>query len=141
MNWKEEAVDKLKKYRLMVNAVQSIPQELERLTMESLLLQSGTGRLGGKNQRSQEDRLMNNLVRRGALEHQYSCAENWLSVTDRAMALLTDQERQTLTGLYIDGLEATTVCRGMGMERSNLYRHRDEALRKLTLALYGALES
>ena len=141
MNWKEEAVEKLKNYRFMRNATESIPQELEQLRAEAWAVQTGIGKLGGANIRSQEDRLMNNMVRRGDLEVQFQRAENWVRVTDSALAQLTDQERQMLTQMYIDGMDVMTVCRKMGVERSSLYRCRDVALRKLTLALYGAMES
>ena len=33
------------------------------------------------------------------------------------------------------------LCEELGMERSSVYRHRDKALSKFTLSLYGAQES
>lgn len=142
MNWKDEAVEKLRRYPVMVNAVQTIPKELEWLTEEARSLQAvrmGTG--GVRNLRAQENRLMDNLVRRQELERLHSQAQMWVELTTDAMGKLTEQERELLSLLYMQSKDVSTVCRALGVERSTLYRNRDTALKKLTLALYGALES
>ena len=63
----------------------------------------------------------------------------WVDVTDHALDCLDDQSRQLLHFMYVTGQwgSATQVAREMGIERSSVYRRRDEALRKFTVALYG----
>ena len=142
MNWKEEAIDKLRRYPVMVSAVQTIPRELERLEMEARALQSGAAGKGpGRNLRAQENRLMDNLVRRQELLRLQDNAESWVAVTGQGLSGLNEQEQKLLRLLYVEGANVQQVCMAMGVERSSLYRQRDAALKKLTLAMYGALES
>ena len=141
MTWKEEAAEKLRKLPVMVQATELIPRELARLELEARALQSGTGKLGGRNLRAQENRLLDNMIRRRELQDLCSSAESWVAITDSALGRLTPREKTLLTRLYVEGADVVSVCRELEIERSSLYRHRDAALRKLTLALYGALES
>lgn len=143
MNWKEEAVQKLRRYRLMANSAQAIPRELERLAGEARTLHAapfgGGGAMG--NMRSYEDRLLDNLTQRQELEQQLERVESWVQITQQALEQLEPREQTVLRRLYMEGAEASAVGREIGLERSSLYRLRDEALRKLTIAMYGGLES
>lgn len=140
MNWKQETIDKLEKYRAMTHAVKSIPLELFSLNKEAQAVQSRRPR-NPQAQKAQQERLMDLMVKRQELEQCLSNAECWTQITADAMAQLTDQERSLLTMLYIDKVDPRMVCMQKNLDRSSLYRHRDAALKKLTLALYGALES
>lgn len=142
MNWKEETMDRLRRYPAMRNSLEAIPRELERLTEEAQGIKSmRLGVVGNRTIRARENRLLDNLVRRQELEMQLHRAGGWVEDTDDALELLTAQEQKILRRLYMEQADATAVCRELGMERSSLYRYRDEALRKLTLALYGGMES
>lgn len=142
MNWKEETMDRLRRYPAMRNSLEAIPRELERLTEEAQGIKSmRLGVVGNRTIRARENRLLDNLVRRQELEMQLHRAGGWVEDTDDALELLTAQEQKILRRLYMEEADATAVCRELGMERSSLYRYRDEALRKLTLALYGGMES
>lgn len=142
MNWKEETMDRLRRYPAMRNSLEAIPRELERLTEEAQGIKSmRLGVVGNRTIRARENRLLDNLVRRQELEMQLHRSSGWVEDTDDALELLTAQEQKILRRLYMEQADATAVCRELGMERSSLYRYRDEALRKLTLALYGGMES
>lgn len=141
MNWKAEAVEKLRRFPLMRQATQSIPKELERLEQEARSLQAGNAKLGAMNVRSQENMLLENMIRRRELEELCASAESWVAVTAGAIGQLTAQEEKLLTRLYVEEADVEQVCGELQLERSSLYRHREAALKKLTLALYGALES
>ena len=143
MNWKEEAVEKLRRYRLMANSAQAIPRELERLVGEAQMLRAAPfgGGGGRRNVRSHEDRLLDNLTQRQELAAQLEQVESWVQFTGQALEQLDAQEQEILRRLYIEGADVTAVSRELGMERSGLYRMRDEALKKLTLAMYGGMES
>lgn len=142
MNWREETMERLRRYPAMRNSLEAIPRELERLTEEAQGLKSmKLGVVSSRKQRAQENRLLDNLVRRQELELQLHRSSGWVEDTDDALELLTPQEQKILRRLYMEEADATSVCRELGMERSSLYRYRDGALRKLTLALYGGMES
>lgn len=72
MNWKHEAIEKLKEYEARVKSVKTIPNEIKRLELDALRIRSATGdgtpvRGGGS---AREDMLLSNIVHREELERQ-----------------------------------------------------------------------
>ena len=141
MNWREEAAGRLENYRHMKNAASSIRKEIKRLEMEAASLKGSSadrvcvpGTAGRR-----EDRLLNNLVRRQELEDSLEQVRLWVDATDGALATLHSEEHQLLDRIYIRGDwgNVTELAQELGMERSTIYRKRDDALRKFTVALYG----
>ena len=142
MNWREEVTDKLRRYPTMASAAKSIPLELKSLEQEASALQSAqAGHSGVRRVRAYEDRLMNIMVKQQELEALLDSVESWLKVMDTALQKLPDWEYRVLELLHIQQNSAAQVCKELGMERSSLYRHRDIALKDLTLIMYGVLES
>ena len=70
MNWKEEAVEKLRKYDAMRQAEQNLPQEITRLEEAAGALRSAgfDASVATSNRRGQEDALLNNMVQRQELQ-------------------------------------------------------------------------
>lgn len=145
MNWKEEAKEKLRRYSMMKAATISIPEELERLEMD---IQSVRGvRTDGIHVKSSggdlEDVMLGNIVLRQELSRNLKQSQIWVTVTVRALGVLTEEERSILHRLYIyperGGLER--LRNELGCRNSTVYRKRDNALRKFTIALYGAEET
>ncbi len=145
MNWKEEAVDKLRKYGAMRLACQNIPEELRRLEIAAQSIrsagtdsphvrQSGTG---------QEERILSNIVQRQELCWALDNAKSWVRTTDRALSALNPEEKLVLHRLFIAPEKGAVdrLCEELGGEQSSAYRRRDRSLRSFTLALYGNLES
>lgn len=145
MNWKTEAVEKLRRYEAMQRSIVNIPQELRRLEAESTALKSGLAARpsGSRNIRRREDFLMDNLVARQQLQWSLDQAQNWTQTVGRALSTLAPEEQLILQQLYIlphtGALEQ--LCEKLGVEKSSVYRRRDKALQKFTLGLYGAEES
>lgn len=142
MNWKSEAMEKLRRYDAMRQAAVNLPEEIARLELAARSLKGAnldaTSVKGGGNRR--EDALLSNMVCRQELQWSLEQAKSWLKTADRAMGTLTPEERLVLTRLYIypekGGVDR--LCGELGVEQSSVYRRRDTALRKFTLALYGA---
>lgn len=145
MNWQTEAVEKLRRYDAMCRAVRNLPVELERLEAEYTALGSGLRihTMGHRDARSQEDRLMDNLMTRQQLKWSLEQALSWTEVVNNALSALEPEERMILHRLYIlpqtGALEQLTEK--LGVEKTSIYRRRDKALHKFTLSLYGAQES
>ena len=141
MNWKTEAKEKLCRYDAMRLATINIPQEIQRLEIDAQSIRSartdGTPVRGGGSKR--EDAMLNNILHRQELAWTLEQAQAWLRITDRALTALNGQEKLILTRLYIypekGGLER--LCKELDMETSSVYRHRDQALKRFTMALYG----
>ena len=145
MNWKVEAMEKLRRYDAMCRARENLPLEMKRLEAEYTAISSGmTDRIGGgTNVRSREDRMLNNVMARQQIAWLLDQARSWTDLVDRALSALSSEEQRILRQLYIlpqsGALEQ--LVEELGMERSSVYRHRDKALSKFTLNLYGAQES
>ena len=142
MNWKQEAIEHLQKYDAMVQAMENIPTELARLEQASC----GIGGVTTDSPRVKKstspgnDRLINNLVQRQELTRSYENARLWVDATDKALSVLAPEEKQILLRMYVRPVRGAVseLCTSLGLEQSSVYRRRDNALYRFTLALYGA---
>ena len=103
MNWKHEAMERLHNYSAMVEAVDNIPRELKRLEMDAVSLPASRTDKPRVNSTPAmgEDRLINNLVKRRELAASHENAKIWMEVTNRALSVLSREEKLILTRLYI----------------------------------------
>ena len=145
MNWKHEAVNKLRRYDAMQRATVNLPLEIKRLKAETEGVRSGlqVGFAGGKSSRSKEDALLDNLMKRQQLQWSLDQAQSWTGTVSRALGALEPEEQLILQQLYILPREGAVgqLMERLSVERSTLYRRRDKALKKFTLSLYGGEES
>ena len=145
MQWKNEAMDKLRRYQDMRQALVNIPQEIDRLKADICSLRGATTDTtpvkGGGNRR--EEALINNMVQRQELERTLKQVRQWLSVADRALLTLDTDERLILQRLYLYPQKGAInlLSEELGMEQSSVYRKRDQALHRFTAAIYGFLET
>lgn len=145
MNWKEEAIEKLRRYDAMRQAAVNLPEEIARLEDEACglrgVLPEEAPVMGGGSRR--EDVLLSNMVHRQELEAALRQAKSWLNTADRALAALTPEEKLVLHRFYIypERGSVDRLCGELRVEQSSVYRKREKALHKFTVALYGAVES
>lgn len=130
LNWKAEAVEMLSSYNARVQSLDSLDLQLQRLEQELLAI---------RRVRAEDDWALDNMVKRQELSQARRDARLCIRLTENALGVLTEQERQLLKKLYISPgwgnlreLEIHT-----GLTRSTLYRKCDQALRKFTVALFG----
>ena len=145
MKWKNEAMEKLRRYQTMRQALQNLPEEIERLEEEAKSIRSvpmdmTPVRSGGK---GREEALINNMVQRQELSWSLQQVKHWLYVCERGLRALTDDERLVLQRLYLCPEQGSMdrLCAELGVEQSTVYRRRDEALQRFTIALYGFAET
>lgn len=145
MNWKSEAMEKLRNYDAMVSSLMNIPKEIERLKIAATGIRSarvdGDPVRGGGNRR--EEILMDNMMRRQELQWKLEQAKHWVACTEKALEALTPEETLVLRRMYIYPEKGCLerLCGELGVEQSSIYRKRDKALYRFTLALYGGTES
>ena len=145
MNWKREAVDKLKNYEVHRQALESIPQEIKRLEsvwtgIRSAVTDSTPVSGGGS---TREDVMLSNIVHRDELKQRMKEACLWVSQVDKALSILSDEERLVLDRFYLHPIKGIIddLCDRLNVERSAIYDRRDKALRRFTIALYGVTET
>ena len=144
MDWKREAIDKLRCYAARKNALVSIPQEIRELEDAFAGIRSattdGTPVHGGGS--SREDMLLSNIAHRDELERSLRQAKDTVAIVDSGLAVLDDSERKVLDRFYIHPAQGNVdrLCEELGIEKATVYRRKEFALRKFTIALYGAVE-
>lgn len=138
-------MEKLRRYDAMRQALRNIPEEIDRLKEEAVLLRSSAAETvwvrGGGGHR--EDALINNLIHRQELEKTLRQVKQWLTVADRGFLSLSADERLILRHLYMYPQKGAIerLCSELGLEQSSVYRKRDQALHRFTAAIYGFLET
>ena len=141
MNWKSEAIDRLNKYPAMTMALKNIPIEINRLKLEAESIPSGSpDHIPSRSPAGPRDeRLINNMIHRKELTDAYENAKLWVDTTHNALKVLSPQEETILRRMYLEsgsGVVAN-LCLELGLEQSSIYRHRDQALYRFIMALYG----
>lgn len=145
MDWKKEAAEKLRWHEARKNAVESMREELESLRCQVDRIRSatadGTPVVGGGSRR--EEQMLNRIVKQDALVENLRRTRKTVERVEKALQLLEEDERRILDRFYINPAKGNVekLCREICAEKSTVYRRRDEALRKFTVALYGVTES
>lgn len=145
MDWKREAIDKLKNYEAHREALENIPMEIKRLELSYVGIRSaftdGTPVSGDRDQR--ENVMLSNIVQRNELKRRLKEARLWISMVDKALAVLDDEERLVLDRFYIHRKKGSVgeLCERLNVEQATVYRKRDSALRQFTVAMYGVTET
>lgn len=145
MNCLKEAEEKLRDYNARKNGLQAATEEIARLQAKSTCIRSartdGTPSRGGGNRR--EDALADNISTRCELERARGDNETWLRIVENALRTLDDEERMILDRFYINRHRghAERLAEELCVEKAQVYRKKDKALRHFALALYGVVET
>ena len=144
MNWKFEAIEKLKQYEAKKQSLTSIPEEIARLESAMQSIRSatadGTPVKGGGSGR--EDMMLSNIVHREELERSLEQAQKWVALVDAGLEILNEEERLILDRFYIHPERGNVdrLCGELGVEKSQVYARKDSALHHFTISLYGCSE-
>ncbi len=145
MDWKQEAADKLMQYEARRQSLENIPAEIRRLELDYTSLRSSTADAvpthGNGSRR--EDAMLTNIVRREELARQLESARAWVALTDGGLSALDEEDQLVLDRFFVHRRKGACeqLCEELDREKAQVYRRRDRALRRFTLALYGGLES
>lgn len=146
MDWKMVAVDKLKQYEAKRLSLEIIPREIEEI--ETTMTSIRSARVDGtaiKNSsgNGREAMLLNCIVKKDELKRNLECAKLWISIVEKALSILDQEERVILDRFFIQSerCAADRLAGDLHIEVSTVYRRREKALRKFTIALYGLTES
>ncbi len=118
--WKASAINRLMEYDAMEIAQENLPMELQACQKEP-------------------DEPLNAMAKKGDLTERLAATRRWVEQTTNALGALTPQEQLVLRMLYITPQKGniSRLCELLGCEQATVYRRRDKALEKFTMALYG----
>ena len=145
MDWKQEAAEKLLQYEVRRQSLENIPAEIKRLEQDySALRASVPDSMPARGSGSRrEDAMLTNIVRREELARQLESARAWVALAEGGLAALDEEDRLVLDRFYVHRHKGACerLCEELDREKAQVYRRREKALRRFTLALYGGLES
>jgi len=145
MDWKREAIGKLRDYEPRKQAIRNVKAELAVLE-DDLVNLPGVAtdgiRITGSSGDRESSRLYN-IARRVELERVLKQTRAQLDIVRRALMMLTADERRVLDRFFMRPIPSHVgkLCGELNIERSGVYRLKDRALHRFTIALYGATES
>lgn len=137
--WKLLAIEELETYPAKKEAMTTIPERLREL--ESAFVSIGSPSAdkvavqgGGGN-----DKALNNIAQRDKLSQNLAEVVRFTARVERGLAVLGDDENEILSRCYIHPERGAVerIANARGLDKSTVYRIRDDALRKFTIAMYG----
>lgn len=144
LDWKKCAIEDLRKYEGMQRSLELIPKKIRALEEQAGAMKGA--RLGREPVQGgtshYEDRLISNIAERERLRLNFEAVEKLVGSMDAALATLSPKERRVLELFYIQCRKGHVeqVMEELHVERSEAYRMKDAALKKLTFAMYGILD-
>ena len=145
MDWKPAAIQRLKDYEARRNSIQLITEQLKTLEMQFTSIRAaktdGEPVKGGEGNR-REDMLLSNIVLRDELKANHQIAKREIEITEKGLATLTKEERRILELFYICRPydHVSRLCEELSVEKSEVYRRKNTALDKFTIACYGVVK-
>ena len=145
MDWKSVAIEKLKDYEAKRQALESIPLEIAMVesSMASVRSSRADGTLVKGGGSGYEDRMLGLIVKKQELEDNLDRAQLCVDMVTGALQTLTQDERLILERFYIHPEKgaADRLAGDLNLDVKTVYKRKDAALRKFTIALYGVVES
>ena len=144
MNWKKEAEQRLRNYGIRRQALVTLPQQIARVRSQREDIRSsrtdGTPVSGGGSKR--ESYLVGSIAYQQELERQLREIHTSVAGIEEALGALSQEEQLILDRFYINPLAggAERLCEELNMERSTVYRRKERALQRFTMALFGSAE-
>lgn len=145
MDWKTVAIEKLKQYEDKRQSLETIPLQIAEIesTMTSIRSGSSIAPVSGGKSTGREDMLLSCIVQRDELQRNLECSKLWIEYVDRGLSVLDLEQRRVLERFYITGSRgaAEDLATELMADVKTIYKWKDVALRKFTIALYGCVES
>lgn len=145
MDWKTAAIQRLKDYEARKKSILHISEQIETLELQFTSIRAArtdgepvTGGVGNR----REDALLTNIVLRDELKANKQIATREVELTEKGLAALAPDERRILEAFYISRPydHVSILCGEMNVEKSEIYRRKNVALDKFTIACYGVVK-
>ena len=135
MDWKICAIDDLRRYKQMKVGVLN---SKDRLRLVSQAATSPRSSLSKQNPANNPN-LINAIVEKEKLNSNIKSVEKLLKLIERGLDSLNDEDRTLLEKFYMSDSPAKIrhLSDEFGYEPRSLYRKRERALARFTLAMYG----
>lgn len=143
MIWQEFAIDELKKHLSRQMARLNLEDRISELNSRLTSLGGASNSIPTQGDHSRiEDSRLNAIVLKDELMASFKDVSRAIDRVNRGLGVLDERENKILNSFYIhrmpgyiDKLTEELFC-----EKSTIYRIKDEALYKFTIAMYGVVD-
>lgn len=144
-NWCVFAIQRLRDYEERLTAVENLTEQLESLSDQFTAIRAATTDstpVQGGNENKREQMLISNISMRDELQKNLDMVKSEISITEKGLASLSKSEREILQRFYINRTKGYVqrLCDDLYISKAELYRQKDIALKKFTMACYGIVE-
>ena len=144
MNWANFSIQRLKDYEIRKQAATNITEQIELLEGRFSAIRSATtdGMPMATNTNRREETLIYNISMREELSYNLDFAKREIALTEKGLAVLTEREYKIIDSFFIHRTRnhIQHLCDELYVSKTELYRIKDEALRKFTIAMYGIVD-
>lgn len=145
MNWKQAAVQRLWDYDTRKESTKILKEQIDVLEMQFTSIRAARTDgepVSGNAGNHREDAMIANICRRDELTANLNVATREVELTEKGLSVLTEEEKTILDVFYIARPydHVLMLAEMFNVEKSEIYRRKDEALRKFTIAMYGVVE-
>lgn len=145
LNWTVFAIQRLGDYETRKVAAGNLIKQIKELEDKEVSIRvpatDGVSVQGG-NENKQEYLLINNIATREELQRNLDIVQSEIEITENGLASLTQEEKKILTMFYMNRSKGYVdrLCNDLYISKTELYRQKEEALKKFTLSCYGIVE-
>ncbi len=135
MDWKTCAIDDLRQYNQIKIGIINSKEKLNIIKKKVRHANTTSAQRGKK----METNILNALVEGERLQQNIISAESLTKLVDRGLSTLDGEERRILERFYMTSApkSGSALAAELGYEIRSLYRLRERALQKFTLAMYS----
>jgi len=144
MDYIREAVEQLSNYNLLVASLTIMQGQLEALRLEKYNIKaqiiSSEPRGGGG---EPDDKIVNNIFKRKILINNIVATNKKINCIDKSLAALDKNEKRILDRVFIIGGKngIRDIAEELTFSNAQVYRMRDKAIRRFSIALFGICAS
>ena len=145
LNWCLFSIQRLRDYEARRQAVINLTEQIKMLEDKFKSIRSATTDatpVQGGNDNKRENMLIHNIATREELQNNLDITKQEIEITEKGLSALTENEKKILTRFYINRSKGYVerLCDELFISKTELYRQKDEALKKFTMVCYGIVE-
>ena len=141
--YQNNAIKDLQNYELKKTSVEGMQERIKELEARFIKLGGASGEPVQGGASKSEDNLANNIDERNRLTTNIESVERHIARVERGLAALDRDERLVLEKFYINrpSRYLDWLCDNLHCEQATVYRIKDRAIYKFTLAMYGLVDA
>lgn len=145
LNWCVFAIQRLKDYETRKEAADNLTGRIKNLESKFTSIRAATTDgtpVQGGNENKREEMLLNNIATREELQRNLDIVQSEIEITEKGLERLTPEEKRILTLFYMQRQKGFVdrLCNELYISKTELYRQKEDALKKFTMVCYGIVE-